>query len=144
MDVIALPFNLLIGMEPGAARGGFLVSLPAGTQYTNHIGTVHASALLALAEAASGVFLSERLETHSAEFIPLVRRVEAKFRRPATGRVSARATVAAGEVQRWASEMATRGRVLAGVTVEVVDESGSIILNARIEWFIARKETKAG
>jgi acyl-coenzyme A thioesterase PaaI-like protein len=57
MDVISLPFNRLIGLEAGSPESGFLLSLPAGVQYTNHLGTVHASALFAVAEAASGVFL---------------------------------------------------------------------------------------
>jgi hypothetical protein len=47
MDVNELPFNRLIGVEPAAAGSGFLVSLPAGPQYANHLGTVHAVALSA-------------------------------------------------------------------------------------------------
>src|SRR5712692_3405735 len=53
MDVTALPFNRLLGLEPAPSGSGFLVSLPDGPQYTNHLGTVHASALLAAAEAGS-------------------------------------------------------------------------------------------
>ena len=44
MDVTALPFNRFLGLEKGASESGLLVSLPPSPQYTNHLGTVHASA----------------------------------------------------------------------------------------------------
>lgn len=136
MDVTQLPFNRRIGLEQ--SEGDLLVSLPAGPQYTNHLGTVHASALLAVAEAASGAFLVRKLERID-EFVPVVRRLEAKFRKPANGRVSGRAKVADGDVAGWTAELAARGRVMAAVPVEVVDAAGVVVLWARVEWFIARR-----
>jgi acyl-coenzyme A thioesterase PaaI-like protein len=132
MDVTHLPFNRLIGLEP-AATDEFLVSLRAGPQHANHLGTVHASALLAVAEAGSGAFLTRHLGD-PAGFVPVVRRLDAKFRRPASGRVSARAAIDPSEVSRWAA----RGRVSAAVPVEVVDAAGVVVLTATVEWFIAR------
>jgi hypothetical protein len=64
--------------------------------------------------------------------------LEAKFRKPAHGRVSARCTVRTEEVERWSAELAARGRVSAPVSVEVVDAAGVIVLSAVVEWFIAR------
>src|SRR5262245_40299296 len=118
MDVTQLPFNRLVGLEAGADDSGFLVCLPDGPQYANHLGTVHASALLAVAEAGSGAFLARQLGA-SAGYIPVVRRLEAKFRKPAHSRVGARVTVEAQEVERWSADLAARGRVLAPVAVEV-------------------------
>jgi acyl-coenzyme A thioesterase PaaI-like protein len=142
VDVTQLPFNRLIGLEPAAADGGLLVSLPDGPQYANHLGTVHASALLAVAEAGSGAFLLGRLGD-AAGYVAVVRRLEAKFRRPASGRVWARAAAAAEEVARWASDLAGRGRVMAAVPVEVVDAAGTVVLSATVEWFIARGNPEA-
>jgi acyl-coenzyme A thioesterase PaaI-like protein len=142
MEVTQLPFNRLVGLEPAAAESGFLVSLPEGPQYSNHLGTVHASALLAVAEAGSGAFLLDRFGD-VAGLVPVVRRLEAKFRRPATGRISARAAVADEEAARWASALAGRGRVWAAVPVEVVDAAGTVVLSATVEWFIARGEPAA-
>jgi acyl-coenzyme A thioesterase PaaI-like protein len=137
--VTGLPFNRLVGLEAGAEGSGFLVCLPDGPQYTNHLGTVHAGALLAVAEAASGAFLARQLGP-GAGFVPVVRRLEARFRRPARGRVSARCTVPTEEVERWSAELAARGRVSAPVTIEVVDAAGAVVLLAAAEWFIARGE----
>jgi acyl-coenzyme A thioesterase PaaI-like protein len=137
MDVTQLPFNRLIGLEPAAADSGFLVSLPGGPQYANHLGTVHACALLAVAEAGAGTFLA-RLGADPAGLVPVVRRLEAKFRRPAAGRVSARCPVPPDEPARWLAELAARGRLSATVPVEVVDGTGAVVLTAVVEWFIAR------
>jgi acyl-coenzyme A thioesterase PaaI-like protein len=137
MDVTQLPFNRLIGLEPAPADSGFLVSLPGGPQYTNHLGTVHACALLAVAEAGAGAFLA-RLVADAAGLVPVVRRLEARFRRPASGRVSARCPVPPDEPTRWLAELAARGRVSAAVPVEVTDGTGAVVLTAVVEWFIAR------
>lgn len=137
VDVTALPFNRLVGLEPASPESGFLVVLPAGAQYGNHLGTVHASALLAVAEAGSGAFLVCHLGDPTG-LIPVVRRLEAKFRKPAQGQVAARATVPDEETARWLTELASRGRVLATIPIEVVDEGGVVALSATVEWFIAR------
>ncbi len=138
MDVTQLPFNRLVGLESAAGECGFLVSLPDGPQYCNHLGTVHASALLAVAEAGSGAFLVQQLGSGEG-FVPVVRRLEAKFRKAARGRIFARCPVEAHEVERWSAELAARGRVLAPITVEVVDAGGVIVLSAVVEWFIAKR-----
>jgi acyl-coenzyme A thioesterase PaaI-like protein len=141
VDVTQLPFNRLVGLEPAPAESGFLVSLPDGPQYANHLGTVHASALLAVAEAGSGAFLLDRLGA-SAGVLAVVRRLEARFRQPASGRVSARAVVAPEEVARWAGELADRGRVLVAVPVEVVTGEGKVALRATVEWFITQRPAR--
>jgi acyl-coenzyme A thioesterase PaaI-like protein len=137
MDVTALPFNRLLGLEPASPDGEFLVSLPSSPRYANHLGTVHASALLAVAEAGSGAFLVRHLGDGSG-YLPVVRRLEAKFRKPARGRVSARASAEPGGLERAAAELAAKGRALVGVTVEVVDEGGTVALSAEVGWFIRR------
>jgi Domain of unknown function (DUF4442) len=98
--------------------------------------------LLAVAEAGSGAFLVRQLGS-GAGFVPVVRRLEAKFRKPARGRVSARCTVRAAVVELWSAELAARSRVLAPVTVEVVDAAGVVVLSALVEWFLARAEENA-
>jgi acyl-coenzyme A thioesterase PaaI-like protein len=137
MDVTAIPFNRFLGLEAGPLEGDILVSLPGLPQYTNHLGTVHASALLAVAEAGSGAFLLRHLGD-AAGFVPVVRRLEAKFRKPARGRVSARASAPPEELERVPVEVRDRGRALVNVAVEVIDEGGTVVLTAGVEWLIAR------
>jgi acyl-coenzyme A thioesterase PaaI-like protein len=137
MDITQLPYNRLIGLEPLAKASGFQVSQPDGPQYTNHLGTVHAGALLALAEAGSGAFLARRFGGGDG-LVPVVRRVDAKFRKPARGRLFVRHTVKHEDLERWSAELTLRSRVLAPVAVEVVDAAGVVVLSAVVEWFISR------
>ena len=56
MDVTKLPFNEFIGLK-FSEKSEYLLMLENRNEYRNHLNTVHASALFALAEATSGYFL---------------------------------------------------------------------------------------
>lgn len=88
-------------------------------------------------EAGPGALMVRHLGG-STGYLPVVRRVEAKFRKHATGRVSARVGVSQEEVDRWKAELAARGRVSAQVPVEVVDAADTVVMAASVEWFITR------
>lgn len=135
-SVTEIPFNRFVGIESSASET-HLLRLPASPNYSNHLGTVHASAQLALAEASSGEFLLRRLVTDIPK-APVVRRLEAKFRNPATGALTSRASVQDGALDRAADELARRGRTFITVTVEVHDESGGHTLSAVVEWFLQK------
>ena len=137
MDITTLPFNAFIGMERAESRDA-LLRLPSDPRYLNHLGTVHASALLALAEASSGEFLLRHFGS-SEGIVPVVRRLEAKFRRPANGSVTSTASATPEALARLTTELASKGRAIILVTVELHDESGTHALSATVEWFIQRR-----
>src|SRR5437879_5516558 len=85
-SVTELPFNSFLGIHI-ATEPSQLLRLPPGDRYLNHLGTVHASAQLALAEASSGEFLLKHFDSTNG-IAPVVRRIEAKFRKPASGTVT--------------------------------------------------------
>ncbi len=134
--VTELPFNKLLNLQ-AAADDAHLLRLPAGGQYLNHLGTVHASALLALAEASSGEFLLRSLGGADG-IVPVVRRLEAKFRKPANGVTTSAATVTDGALDELRAGLSGKGRGLISVNVELHDESGTHTLSATVEWFITR------
>jgi len=133
--VTELPFNRLLNLQ-AAGDAASLLRLPAGGQYLNHLGTVHASALLALAEASSGEFLLRSLGGANG-IVPVVRRLEAKFRKPANGAVTSAASIADGALDALRAGFSGKGRAIISVNVELHDESGAHVLSASIEWFIA-------
>lgn len=135
-SVTELPFNAFLGLRCATDAAG-LLQLPAGGQYLNHLGTVHASALLALAEASSGEFLLRHFGS-SAGVVPVVRHIEAKFRKPANGAVSSKAAVAPELLAQLEADLAAKGRALVPVTVDLHDEVGTLALSATVEWFIQR------
>jgi len=135
-SVTELPFNRFLGLET-ATEPARLLSLPSGDQYLNHLGTVHASALLALAEASSGEFLLRHFGS-AAGVVPVVRRIEAKFRKPAHGAVASTASAASEALLQLDADLAAKGRALIPVAVELHDEAGTHVLSASVEWFIQR------
>lgn len=136
MDITSLPFNEFVGIQR-AEPADQLLSLPAGPQYLNHLGTVHASAQLALAEATSGEFLIQALGD-SGELLPVVRRLECKFRKPAHGALASKAEVEEGALEQLRMDLAAKGRALIAVKVELTDELDAHVLSATVEWFITR------
>ena len=136
-SVTELPFNRFVGIEAANSEGR-LLRLPAADEYLNHLGTVHASALLALAEAASGEFLLRQFG-EVAEIVPVVRRMEAKFRRPAKGAVTAAAKTDEAELTRVEEDLARKGRALFHIEVELQDEAGERVFEATVEWFLQRR-----
>lgn len=135
MTVTELPFNKLIGLLPAEAPQ--TLRLPADPRYLNHLGYVHASAQLALAEASSGEFLLRQIGSASGT-VPIVRRIEAKFRKPAEGEVTSPASANPEQIDQFRSELAAKGRAFITVAVELHDEKGAHTLSAAVEWFISR------
>lgn len=145
-SVTEVPFNRLLDLQPSADHAK-LLQLPAGPQYLNHLGTVHASAQLALAEATSGEFLLHALsETTLREdapsgdlksLVPVVRRLTSKFRQPARGRLTSSATATDG-LDSLRADLQSKGRAFLTVQVEIHDESGAHTLSASVEWFVTR------
>jgi acyl-coenzyme A thioesterase PaaI-like protein len=136
MDITHIPFNALVGIER-AEGDGALLQLPSDPRYLNHLGTVHASALLALAEASSGEFLLRHLNSLDG-IAPVVRRLDAKFRKPAKGLIVSRANAAPDALTQLDGELAMKGRSLVSISVELHDQVGVHVLSATIEWFIQR------
>jgi len=135
-SVTELPFNSFLGLQK-AAEPSQLLRLPPGGQYLNHLGTVHASAQLALAEASSGEFLLHRLASVEG-IVAVVRRLEAKFRKPASGAVTSVANAPQEKLDQLTADIANKGRAFIPVSVELHDESGVHTLSAIVDWFIQR------
>lgn len=135
MNVTEIPFNRYLGMRQTQDGSGLLLELDDSPSYLNHVGTVHASAQLALAEATSGDLLLRALPELAGQAVAVVRRVEAKFRNPMRGKISSRGVTTVTDVQQSAGPLSTKGRAIISVTVEIVDQSGAVGLLATLEWF---------
>ena len=141
-SITELPFNSFLGIETASVPSQ-LLRLPAGAQYLNHLGTVHASAQLALAEASSGEFLLRALGSTSG-VVPVVRRLESKFRKPANGAITSTVSTPPEAIEQLHTDLAAKGRAIISVAVELHDESGAHTLSATVEWFITRIPNATG
>jgi acyl-coenzyme A thioesterase PaaI-like protein len=137
-SVAELPFNSFLGIR-SATNAAYLLELPSGNQYLNHLGTVHAAAQLGLAEASSGEFLLRHFAS-AEDLFPVVRRVEAKFREPGNGSIVSTASAEPEALARLEAELLSKGRSMISIMVEIYDESGAHTLSATFEWFIQREK----
>ena len=141
MEITQIPFNKLVGIARADGEPGFLLQLGASAEYENHLGTVHASAQLALAEASSGECLMQEVPELAKSVLAVVRRMEAKFRNPLKGKVMSRARIPKEEAHKFTEQFQTKGRGMIGVEVEVVGADGVVGLIATVEWFVQKQKT---
>lgn len=137
MDVTEIPYNRFLGLR----SDGSVLTLPADFKYQNHVGTVHASAQFSLAEAAGGQWLLGKFGDAAADYVAVVRHVEVRYRRPASGELTARAEVPAAEVERFRETLERRGRGTIDVRVQVFGADQGATLEATFEWFAQRVRT---
>src|SRR5512147_2391063 len=120
MDVTGIPFNVFMGIQRSVQSGIGRLKLESQPRHENHLGTVHAAAQFALAEACSGEYLVTRFGEYSEGCVPVVRRAEVKYHKPATGEIFARAQVSEEEEKEFIEVLAKRGRGKIVVSVQVV------------------------
>ena len=138
MNVFELPFNKYIGLEESSDLD-YLLMLPEKEEYLNHLATVHASALFALAEATSGFFLLNEFQGIE-NILPVVRRVETKYKKPALGIVLSKAGFVNTDKEKILEELDINQRVLIIVRVLLYDLEKTNIMQSDFEWFIAKSK----
>jgi acyl-coenzyme A thioesterase PaaI-like protein len=105
-------------------------------KYTNHLGTVAAAAQFSLAEFASGQWMLNSFPDIATQVIPVLRKSDVKFRKPAIGRVRARAIVNEETRNQFISELMQRNRALLKVLIELVNDDSEVVMSGTYEWFI--------
>jgi acyl-coenzyme A thioesterase PaaI-like protein len=143
MHVTDLPINKTIGMRLAPAANSHILELPESPLLLNHVGTVHASVQFALAEASSGEFLLRHLGDAQSQVFAVLRTSEVKFRKPAHGALRASARFADGVAESLSTELASRGRALTSVLVEIADAQGVVTMTGQYDWFLQRQGNAA-
>ena len=143
MHVTDLAMNKALGMQLAPAGQAHLLEMPESPLLLNHVGTIHASAQFALAEASSGEFLLRQLEGAQSEVFAVLRTSDVKFRKPAHGTLRASARFADGVGNALPAELSSRGRALVSVLVEVADTHGVVTMSGQYDWFL-QQQTNAG
>ena len=142
MHVTDLAINKTLGMQLAPEGSGHILEMPESPLLLNHVGTVHASVQFALAEASSGEFLLRHLGEAQGQVFAVLRTSDVKFRKPAHGALRASARFADGAADSLSAELASRGRALASVLVEIADAQGVVTMRGQYHWFLQR-QTKA-
>ena len=138
MNVFELPFNKHIGLER-ASDSDYLLMLDNREEYLNHLSTVHASALFALAEATSGYFLLSKFQ-ELINILPVVRKVEIKYKKPALGAIFSQASFMNTYKEKILEELSIKHRVLITVNVSLYDSERNNVMQSDFEWFVAKNK----
>lgn len=138
MDILSIPFHKHISLGR-TGKTAYIFEINERPEYLNHLGTIHACVQLSLAEAASGEFLIQELNEYQNDVIPVVRKSEARYHRPANGKLYARAEFYDSERQLIANDLEKRGRAMLKVKVEVFDLNNTRSLTAIFDWFLTKK-----
>ncbi len=140
MDVTKIPFNKFLGIEKCHDSKGALLVLPESEHFTNHLNTIHASAQFALGEATSGEYLLQRFKyiVENETLVPVVRKTEVKFKKPAQGEIKASAHITDDIASQTVASIEKKGRAIIPVTVNITDSIGNNTMTATYEWFIQK------
>ena len=136
MKVTDLAFSQLLGIRPTPVGTPHLLEMPFSPLLHNHLGTVHAAAQFALAEAASAECLQRHFGAAAGPVVAVVRGVEVKYRRPATGELLAYGTPDEVTLSNLLPTLAARGRSQAVILIDLKDRAGSITFHGKFDWFI--------
>jgi acyl-coenzyme A thioesterase PaaI-like protein len=139
MNLKDIPFAKLLDISESHSE--FLFELSDNEKYTNHLGTVAAAAQFSLAEFASGQWMINAFPNLATQVIPVLRKSEVKFKKPAIGRVRARAIVSEETRNQFIDELTKRKRALVTVLIEIVNDDLEIVMSGTYEWFIQLKHS---
>lgn len=139
MNIIDIPFNKLLGIS-AADNTDYLLQLDARKEYTNHLGTVHAAALFALAEGSGAQFLLNSFPDEMVgSVIPVLRKVEVTYKKPANGVIVSSAKLKDETIENITLQLNSKKRVLLTTTVDLFDTEIVKVFTANFEWFVVLK-----
>ncbi len=139
MNITQLPFNRFIGIEKCENKDDGIFQLPADPKYLNHVDTVHASALYALAEAASGEFLAQNIKLDKESVSPILRRADIKYRKPATGQVYAKGIYKEEDWDKFHESYYKKKIALIAFQIDIINDENTAVATAHYEWFVSGK-----
>ncbi|MFY8022029.1 MAG: YiiD C-terminal domain-containing protein [Bacteroidia bacterium] len=140
MHITELPFNRLIGLSVSDSPA-YLLKLSDDVQYTNHVQTVHAAALFALAEGTCGHFLQIHFEAEAKNMFPLLRKSELKYKKPAKGAIYSKAELLGSDIDSIKNELLHKTRLSLLIQVNLYDENQTQVFQGEFEWFVSKIST---
>ncbi len=139
IDITKVPFNQLLGISL-SNQADYLLQLDNRKEYTNHLDTVHAAALFALAEGSGAQLLLKAFPEEIIDnVIPVLRKVDVSYKKPAVGIIKSKAILKDNTIDNISSELQTKKRVLITTIVELFDEQNVKVFVANFEWFVVLK-----
>lgn len=137
MEILDIPFHRFLNIKKHIGEE-YIFEAAERPEYLNHLGTIHACFQLTIAEASSGEFLSQEFNELRSALIPVVRKTEAKYHRPANGTLYSKATFELTNKSDILKELESKKRVIIKVKVEIFNEQKQKTLTVVFDWFITK------
>ena len=99
----------------------------AGNQ--NHIGSMYAGALFTLAEIPGGALFLTSFD--ATRFYPIIKEMNLRFRRPATGDICVEARLADEQIQHLQKQATEAGKAEYFLELQLTDDSGEVVAQSR-------------
>ncbi len=138
MKVTDLALNQLLGIRAAPTGVSHLLEMPFTLPLHNHLGTVHAAAQFALAEAAGAECLHRVFGELAAQVFAVVRGVEVRYRAPARTDLLAFGAPDERTLAGLRLELANRGRTTAVILIDLKDRAGTLTFHGKFDWFISQ------
>jgi uncharacterized protein (TIGR00369 family) len=135
-----VPLNTLLGIEIVSVGDGVAETrLPFRPEVTNHIGSVHATAIFGLAEAASGGAMSGAFAPVALSIRPVAAGATIAFSRIAQTDLVARAQASLPSKQ-LRETLEREGKVKFDVEVNLLDTTDTEIARVTVSWHVSMKK----
>lgn len=133
-----VPFNRHLGIEITDLQAGHATAtLPEAPHLLNHVGTQHAAALFAVAEAASGAAVAGTIADVITAVTPLARNAQIAYLKPARGPITAHARID-GDTAEVRARLDELGKTDFSVLVELMDAAGVNITEVTVAWYVRK------
>lgn len=118
-----------MGFEVTALAPGWVVAEVGMEGNANHLGTMYAGALFGVAELLGGVICYPSFDL--ARFYPTVKSLTIDYRRPATTRVRAEATLTEAAIEDIRVLAETTGKAEYVLDAVITDATGTVVATTR-------------
>lgn len=139
----AIPFNVHLGLQTtSVASDSGAVLLPDDEKLRNHVGSQHAGALFAAAEAASGAAFVGAFLDIMGEITPLAESAQISYKKLAKGEITA--TARFGEdADALKAKLREQGRVRFPVQVQMTDTAGNVVAEMTVDWYVRLNDAQS-
>ena len=136
IDIEQVPFNRYLGIRR-CPDPDYLLEVAGSEQLGNHVGTIHAAVILALAEASAGECLLGHIAVD--ELVAVVCRSGAKYSKPASGVIRSRVETSGAEIEAALKSLDGKRRTLLDIEVGVFSEDGESVAKFSFTWLVSKR-----
>ena len=124
------------GIKAAALRDRYVKLLMPLAGNVNHVGTMYAGSLFTIGECMGGAIYGVAFDTQ--RFVPIVKEVTIRFRRPAVTDVTLELEMGADEVDRIQQEAEEKGKADFTLDLELKDTNGEVVSIVHGIWQIRK------